>query len=253
MKQILSYGGGRQTIAICVLIARGILPKPDAIVMADTGREAPTTWTYLATHVKPLLATVGLEVEIASRDLAKVDLHAHNGDLLLPVYTGAGKLRGWCSGEWKRDVCDRHLKSNGIESGVLWIGYALDERRRVTRMLKSERRERFGKRFPLVELMLTTSQCVELVKNAGLPEPPVSSCWMCPNRKNAEWRLLRDECPPEFTAACDLDDELRRDDIEDGHSGVYLHHSRKPLREADLDADDAGEISRQCGLGMCFV
>jgi hypothetical protein len=32
---VLNYGGGRQTVAICILIARGILPKPDRIVIAE--------------------------------------------------------------------------------------------------------------------------------------------------------------------------------------------------------------------------
>jgi len=248
--QILSYGGGRQTVAICCLIAKGALPRPDRVVMADTGREAATTWAYLASHVRPLLATVGLEVEIAPHSLAKVDLHGHNGDLLLPAYTESGKLPGWCSGEWKRDVVNRHLAAAGCGPGVLWIGFALDERKRVARMLASTRAERYRKRFPLVELMLTTRDCMAVVEAAGLPEPPHSSCWCCPHRRNAEWRRLKADAPDEFAAACDLDDELRE---ADEMGGVWLHHSRVPLRSADLDAPDSREPSRQCGLGMCFV
>ena len=33
---ILSYGGGTQSIAICILIAQGRLPKPERIIIADT-------------------------------------------------------------------------------------------------------------------------------------------------------------------------------------------------------------------------
>lgn len=248
--QILSYGGGRQTVAICCLIADGILPKPDRIVMADPGREAATTWAYLASHVRPMLAEIGMTVEIAPRSLATVDIYSHTGTLLIPAFTATGKLSGWCSGEWKRDVRNRYLVAQGVYAGDVWIGYALDERWRVVRMLRSKRSERFGKRFPLVELCLTTRDCIEIVERRGLPSPPHSSCWMCPNRMNVEWRLLRDESPGEFAAACDLDEELREDD-EMG--GVWLHHSRVPLREADLDAPDSREPSRQCGLGMCFV
>lgn len=50
-----------------------------------------------------------------------------------------------------------------------------------------------------------------------------------------------------------MDEELRADDISNGHTGVFLHWSRVPLREADLTIDDTKEISRQCSLGMCFV
>jgi hypothetical protein len=247
---VLSYGGGRQTVAVCVLVARGVLPRPDRIVMADTGRENASTWEYLDRYVRPLIASLGLEVEVAPHSLATVDLYAHNGDLLLPVYTADGKLPGFCSDEWKRRVVKRHLAAQGVQSGEMWIGFALDERRRVQRMSRNEDTRGFPPRFPLVELMLTTAGCIEVVKRAGLPEPPHSSCWMCPHKRNVEWLALT---PVEFAAACDLDDDLRATDIENGGSGVYLHHSRMPLRTADLNVPESAPVVRQCGLGMCVV
>lgn len=250
MASVLSYGGGRQTVALCVLIARGVLSKPDRIVMADTGRENPMTWAYLAAHVKPMLAPLGLAVEVAPHSLATVDLYAHNGDLLLPAFTETGKLSGYCSGEWKREVLARYLRSQEIRSGEKWIGFALDERRRVTRMAASERDTRWIARFPLVELMLTSGDCLALIRSHGLPEPHRSSCWMCPHKGNTEWRVIRDEHPAEWEAACQLDDEIREND---DRGGVWLHKSRVPLREADLSEPETPEMMRQCGLGMCFV
>lgn len=64
---VWSYGGGTQSIAIAVLIAQGRLPKPERIVMSDTGREATETWEWLETYVGPLLAEHGLTVDVASR------------------------------------------------------------------------------------------------------------------------------------------------------------------------------------------
>ena len=249
MSVILSYGGGRQTVAICCLIARGVLPKPDRIVMADTGRENGSTWDYLEAHVKPLLAGVGLAVEIVPPSKT-YPLHDGSGAPVIPVYTADGKLRAFCSGNWKRDRVNTFLRATGSKTGTKWIGFALDERRRAARLLASERSEWGDPRFPLIENMLTTADCVALVKVHGLPEPPHSSCWMCPNKGNAEWSLLS---PAEFAAACDLDDELRAEDIERGGSGVYLHHSRVPLRLADLSSPEKPNVARQCGLGMCFV
>jgi len=89
--EVLSYGGGRQTVAICVLIAQGKLPRPERIVMADTGREATSTWEYLDAHVRPLLrAAVGLEVEVAGHELATVDLYHGEDRLLIPAFTRDG-------------------------------------------------------------------------------------------------------------------------------------------------------------------
>src|SRR6188768_436164 len=84
--QVMSYGGGRQTIAMAILVARGILPAPDRIVIADTGREAASTWTYMNTYVQPLLDASGLTVERAPHKLATVDLYGLNGDLLIPAF-----------------------------------------------------------------------------------------------------------------------------------------------------------------------
>lgn len=247
---ILSYGGGRQTVAMCVLVARGLLPKPDRIVMADTGRENPQTWAYLAAHVRPLLEPLGLAVEIAPHSLATVGVYGKNGLLLLPAYTESGKLSGYCSGEWKREVIARYLRSHGVIEGERWIGFALDERRRVARLAASDREPRWAVRFPLVELCLTSADCLALIRSHGLPEPSRSSCWMCPHKGNAEWAEIRDNHPAEWEAACQLDDEIR---ANDERGGVWLHRSRVPLREADLSEPETPEVARQCGLGMCFV
>ena len=98
--QILSYGGGWQTVAMIVLVLRGILPRPDHIVIADTSREKSSTWDYLEDMVQPALERAGLRVAIASHDLATVDLYSGNGDLLIPVYTETGKLPTFCSSDF---------------------------------------------------------------------------------------------------------------------------------------------------------
>lgn len=269
MQHTLSYGGGRQTVAMLVLIKRGALPRPDRIIIADTGRENPSTWEYRDEIAEPLAQSIGMTIEIAPRNLAYVDLYGHNGDLLLPVWTKTGKLTAFCSDEWKREVVNRylHLGALGYERGDIprltpetvraamklrareqrthWIGFALDERKRV--------KGHDGRRYPLLELGLTKRDCIQIIENAGLPLPPPSACYICPNKANEEWRYLRDNYPSAFAQACDLDDEVREQDLFNGGSGVWLHHSRVSLREADLEADDRKEPTRQCGLGMCFI
>lgn len=245
MIEVLSYGGGRQTVAYCVLIAQGRAPKPDRIVIADTGRENSSTWDYMQEVTIPLLSSVGLSIEIASHSLATVDLYSHQGTLLLPVHTETGKFSSWCSGEWKASVITRYLRAQGVEKHTSLIGFALDE---VKRIKSTE-----GRRFPLVEMMLTKEDCKNLILDAGFPLPPPSSCWMCPNKANEEWRYERERYPEDFEQACILDEEIRQEDIEAGGSGVWLHHSRVPLREARLEVEDRKGPNRQCGLGLCFI
>jgi 3'-phosphoadenosine 5'-phosphosulfate sulfotransferase (PAPS reductase)/FAD synthetase len=243
MSDILSYGGGTQTAAMCILVARGILPRPDAVIAADTGREMPTTWEYADRYMRPLLASVGLPLHIAGHELATVDIYGHNGDLLIPTYTATGKLPTFCSSEWKARVVERYDRRVLSLQGprMNWIGFSLDEKKRV--------KGQDGRRYPLLDLNLTREDCLRIIADEGLPPPPKSRCWMCPHQHNAEWREVR-ERPELWQQAIELDHEIRE---ADERGGVYLHAQRVPLEQADLEADDRKEPSRQCGLGLCFV
>lgn len=243
MIEILSYGGGTQTVAMCVLVAQGKLPKPDYVIAADTGREMPTTWEYADKYMRPLLASVGLELHIAGHELATRDLYSGNGDLMIPAYTPTGKLPTFCSSEWKQRVVHRYARQvlgTGTDL-VNWIGFSLDEVKRI----KNED----GRRYPLIELMLTRADCEYLIEQAGLPLPRKSRCWMCPHQHNAEWREVRDNAAL-WRQAAELDGEIRDNDER---GGVYLHPQRVSLELADIDADDRREPNRQCAFGVCFV
>lgn len=246
---VFNYGGGRQTVAMCLLIGKGVLRKPDRIVMADTSREKPTTFEYLEKYTRPFMREHGMEIEIAERRHAKVDMHSHKGELLIPVYTQTGKLSAFCSGEWKRDVVERHLRETGVTGGTNWLGFAFDERKRWSRSMGSERHNHTVE-CPLVDLMMTTADCLALIRKHGWPEPHVSACWMCPNQKNKEWAWTKEHRPDLFAEACRIDGEVRE---EDEQGGVWLHHSRVPLAQADLTVEETPELVRQCTLGMCFV
>jgi hypothetical protein len=243
MPEILNYGGGKQTAAMCVLVARGLLPRPDAIIAADTGREMPTTWQYLDEHIRPMLDAIGLQVHVAPHNLATVDTHAHNGDLLLPVFTKTGKMQTYCSTEWKARVVNRYARRVlGLEGAIVnWIGFSIDERKRV----KGED----GRRFPLIDLMLSRADCERIISDAGLPLPHKSRCWMCPHQTNAEWREVKSD-PALWAQAVALDNEIRD---TDERGGVWLHRSLIPLEQAPIEGESGRDVGQQCGLGLCFV
>lgn len=244
---ILSYGGGRQTVAMCLLVMQGKLPRPDRIVMADTGREARTTFDYLNQYVAPHLAEHDLRVEIAGHDLATVDLYAGNGDLLLPVFTETGKLRTYCSNEWKARVVQRYLRQSGVTRAVQWIGFSLDEKERA----KTSERQTWPRVFPLIDLMLTRADCEAIITRQRWPLPPKSRCYMCPHQSNEEWRQIKADAPDQFAEAVAIDEDIR---LLDAVDGVFLHHSRRPLALVDLDAQDRrADLGQQCGLGTCWV
>lgn len=191
---VWSSGGGVQSTALACLIAKGDLPRPDYAVIADTGREASTTWSYLREHVQPLLSrTVGLEVEVAPHSLAAVDLYSTKGSLLIPAFTNhsgkMGQLPGYCSVEWKRRVVRRWLKQKGVRKCVLWLGISLDEVGRA----KPSDVAWLEHAYPLLDLNLRRKDCLRLIEEAGLPPAPKSSCWMCPYRGPKEWAALTED------------------------------------------------------------
>lgn len=217
--QVLSYGGGVQSVTICLLIAQGKLPKPNAIIFADTGREVPMTMEYAKAHVVPMLESIGLTLHVAPPTLRKVDLYGHNGDLLLPVFTKTGKMRAFCSGEWKREVVRRYVRDVLHVNGpyLTWIGFSVDEKRRATDDPK--------RRYPLLELGLTRSDCIALLQHAGMPVPHKSRCWMCPNQSADSWEEIR-AMPELWQQAIALEE-----DIKAWNEDVWLHFSRIKLRD----------------------
>jgi hypothetical protein len=266
--QILSYGGGVQSVAMAILVATGELPRPDLIVMADTGREATPTWRYLSTVVGPLLAEHDLRVEIAGRELAKVDLYSHEGKVLMPMFQKRkdgtmGKLKTFCSTEWKRYVVMRYvsawLKDRGLQKrgrGVdVWMGFTIDEIDRVKRSPKAW----FWRVYPLIGFLessafgessypvLSRSNCKDIIRAHGLPIPQKSACWMCPYRSNAEWRELRESDPGDFARAEQLEEDLRRDDPH-----IYLHSQGVRLGLVDFGSPEEAE-AEQCNLGFCMT
>ena len=230
---------------------------PDLILMADTGRENPSTWAYLAKHVQPMLAELGGRVTVIPRETPPALTYGADDKPLIPVFSrGAdgtdGKMASFCTGQWKRDRMLWWLTKENYPKGDRWIGFSVDEKRRINRFVLAVRQDGWAYRFPLVELMIDKPTCIAIVRNRFGVEPPISSCVMCPHKRNAEWREIK-AIPSLWEEVCQMDEEMREQDLFRGGGGVWLHHSRVPLREADLSDEESVETIRQCSLGMCFV
>lgn len=248
--QVWSNGGGTQSAAIAALIVQGRLPKPDIAVIVDTERENSDTFEYQRRFVFPALSAVGVECQVVPKSVfATVDLTSKNGkSILIPAFTTAsgqiGKLPTFCSVEWKERVVSRHLRTIGVKQCDMWMGFSLDEMRRVKKDSKAWRR----KVYPLIDLRLRRNDCIVEVLNMGWPKPPRSSCWMCPNKCNAEWKDMRDNRPADFALAVAFDYQLRETDPD-----MYLHESCVPLDQVDFDTYASSGFEKGCESGLCFV
>ena len=259
MIEVFSSGGGTQSTAIAVLIIQGRLPRPDFICIADTGREMPTTWTYLNEVTIPKLKAIGLDVFRVGKEYcsdAAKDVFHQSGAILIPAFSNQGgassKLSSFCSNEWKVRVVNRYLKQvHGIDRKEYkkWIGFSFDETNRILRMQSGFEYKAGLIRFPLVEIPTRRHEAIRIVEKAGWPKPPRSRCFDCPNQSDKEWFEVKKDFPSLFQSAIERDEYIR---TRDAHA--FLHSTITPLKDVDLSQeDDLFSDTKGCSSGECFL
>ncbi len=250
MTIVMSYGGGKQTVAMVTLVLEGKLPKPDLIVFADTGREVQTTFEYLNQVVQPALKKIGLQVEICGHEYSNWDLiKGENQAILLPAFTrqngSIGKMPTFCSNEWKQRPIRRWLKERGINNVDVWLGISLDEAERM----KDSGLNWYRHVYPLIEITpMHRSQCVTQIQNFGWEAPHKSRCYMCPNQSALAWKDLKRRNDGDFEKAIALENEVRQ---KDQH--VYFHPLAIPLEQAVEQSELQTDMFDGCDSGYCFT
>jgi hypothetical protein len=258
MAVVWSCGGGTQSAAIAALIVRGDLPKPDAAVIADTGREASQTWRYFDGVLRPELAKVGVDLirlPHSSDGTGWNTVDRWGGEdgktMLVPMYTThnggptLSQTAKFCSNEWKARPVERYYRSLGLTGGRIWIGFTIDE---LHRMRSFDPRAKWNHEYPLVERRMDRGDCVAVVHRMGWPTPPRSSCWMCPYRTKEEWQHLKATDPGDFLMAIEFEQEAQAVDPT-----LYLHRSGVSLGSVNFDDAQADLLGDQCSSGLCFT
>ncbi len=216
----------------------------------DTEREAGTTWKYMDSVIGPALAAVGVTLHrVKKSDFATVDLY-RNDDLLIPAFTDQnggdmGKLPTYCSNEWKQRSLRRWARQQlpDAKQFDVWIGISTDEMKRTKQEIG-----KWQNRYPLIEQRMNRGDCLSLVARMGWPEPPRSSCWMCPNRGAEEWAFLRDTSPDDFARAVKFEQEIRQQD-----DALWLTKAGVPLSEFNESTAAADLFTGRCDSGYCFT
>src|SRR5262245_13416953 len=178
--------------------------------MVDTERERTSTWRYWHTVLYPSLYEYRQRIHVVKKsDYATFDLWGgeDGNDLLLPAWTNQsgeiGQLPTYCSVHWKRRVAQRYMRRVlEIEQCRMWIGFSRDEMRRVM----AQQEAWCEPWYPLItEVPRTRQECRGLVAQFGWPDPPHSSCWMCPHHSDAEWLDIKENDPEDFVKAVQLE------------------------------------------------
>jgi hypothetical protein len=265
--RVISYGGGVQSSALIVLAATGKIDKVDAAIFSNVGddSEHPETLSYVREIMAPWALERGIQVHELHRTLKDGSTQTlwqrmmdHEGDTLrepIPVfgYSGAPMSRS-CTADHKIKVLGKWIKANCPElpASVL-IGISTDEYQRANRG-KNEKWE--TREYPLLDLGLSRNDCVQVIKNAGLPVPPKSSCFYCPFHNMQTWAELKRDSPDLFDKAQQLEDKLNERRKNRNKPPVYLTRKNNRL---SLVVHEAGPTlfepfnDGKCDEGACWT
>lgn len=173
----LSYGAGVNSTAVLVLLADGKFDPgmPFRVVFADTQDEKDQTYEYLYQHAMPYARRHGITIEVVRDCEGVLERWQRLG------VTGSRTMRT-CSVHSKVEPIGRHIDAHGLVGDVQLIGIHAGEAHRKG----TSDKDRYPKRFPLIELDLDQEGCVAAIEIAGLPVPPKSGCWHCPFARRSE-------------------------------------------------------------------
>ncbi len=277
--KVLSLGAGVQSTTVLLMSCRGVLPKLDAAVFADTQWEPEEVYEHLD-WLESEAGKAGIPVHrVTNGDLRQHTLEGFvrgsraEGQRYasLPLYVlnsdgSQGMIRRQCTREYKILPIERFIRREllGLAPGARapadavdqWFGISADEMRRVRISRDHWKRNVYplvGLPGPMLDRPFTRLMCYDwLREHYPHREVPRSACVGCPYHTNDEWRRMK-ASPEQWADAVEVDRAVRHADGMDGE--VYLHRDCVPLEEVDLRTDeDKGQMAfgfrAEC-LGYC--
>lgn len=241
------------------LSAKGILPKVDYAIFADTGWEPRAVYKHLDRLEREVAEPAGVPVlRVSSGNIRDDALDPQHRFASMPLYVlnkdgKQGMNRRQCTGEYKIKPIKKKARElleypypQRIPKDVFveqWVGISTDEFHRA----KDADVKYMRNRHPLIDLNWSRTDCIHFLTSIGLRDTPKSSCLGCPFHGNAQWRNIRDTSPEEWEDVVAFDAAIRQGNARANASGnrlpgqAFLHRSRVPLDQAPVDHVTAAE------------
>lgn len=261
-KTFISWGLGTQSTALCVMSTLGDfgIKKVDHIITSDTLFEHSYTYKIKEFYLNWLLDQ-GMDVHTVNNGSAE-EIGEHNN---LPLWTEHGApLRRQCTGYFKIDPVRKKMRELlGISlsntgrtkkgAAILYLGITYDEAERMS----DSNRQYIINEYPLVDLRLTREDCINYLKDKGLPVPFKSCCIHCPYQGAKQWQFVKENYPEDFQQAVDYDYKIRIPTDSMLKRGLYsgelfIWKGSQPLEDVDFNqlVEDKLDI---CDSGYCFI
>ncbi len=207
---VVNCGVGTDSIAALVILS-GLVAlgdedaRPDRIMFADTGNEKRRTYNYIPA-LNGYLAKVGFPLLTVVRNGSKHESLADACATLMtmPSLAYGGKS---CSLKWKAEAMDRS-HNHWEPAQAAWavglkvrklIGY--DGSPADCRRSANPGDNKYEYVYPLRDAGIQRPQLLQIILNAGLPDPGKSACWMCPASKRPELISLYESEPDKLAEA----------------------------------------------------
>lgn len=265
----ISYGGGVQSTAMIVLATQGLI-EADVALFANVGddSEYPETLDYVRNIAIPWAAEKGLPVlelhptRRGERTTILNEIRRPDSKRdIIPVYGDIGMpLSRTCTADFKVKTLGSKLKEFGASKNApahVLLGISVDE---IERANRGKNQPYEIREYPLLDLGLFRDDCEQVIRDAGLPVPPKSSCFFCPFHKKQTWQEMRRDRPELFEKSQELEDFMNERNKAGGRSPVYLTRFGKRLSDAIPEAQDSLDIfsgsdiaEYGCDEGVCFV
>lgn len=263
----LSLGAGVQSSAMLVLsLITDRVPRPDAVIFADTGDEPYWVYDYLKV-LEEFAVRCGASIHTAKHRSGQ-SISTFNGTpgtrSFVPLYSASkyggreGMTRRTCTREFKVDPIVQTVRGllgykprQRVRERVRsMLGITVDEAQRM----KPSARKWITNTWPLVDLGMQRHHCYEVVDEAGLPPPQKSACVFCPYHSDEYWHWMKRREPEAFRQAVAFDYASRANTKHGLDRPAYVHRSCVPLDEVDFDHQDPNQTDMwaECE-GMCGV
>ena len=246
-KHVISFGAGVQsTVMLLMADLEIITPRPEAAIFADTGWEPDTIYRHI--EWMKTVCTIPIITVSSGKNLYNDTMKGvgKSGTLGTPIPVWMLDSRGniginkrECTTDYKivpitkqiRELIGRKTRARTGPAAIQWLGITTDESHRI----KDSRHSWITNRWPLIEINLTRSDCIQWF-NKNYPGQPLvkSSCVGCPFHSDREWLRLYHDNPDQMQKAIELDEQIRepqRMKESKLRNTPFLHRTATPLRE----------------------
>ncbi len=137
------------------------------------------------------------------------------------------------------------------------LGISLDEFQRVKPNMDPDTMGWKENVFPLIDLRMSRQDCMNVIRNAGLPVPPKSSCWFCPYHRLSVWQDMRENQPELFWKSAKLEEGINVKRAAIGKDNVWLTRKLIPLAMATTELTQHSLFKEDeddmCESGYCHM